>query len=241
MKLIINADDFGLSKSISDGIIKGIKDGYITSTSVMANMKYAEYAIKNALENNISCIGLHINFTKGKPIIPNPNLTDNNGVFLGRTSQIENIKLTYEDAYNEIKAQIDIIDKYSNGKFKIDHIDAHHFVSLNINIRNAIIDIAKEYNIPIRNEFECDILKPEIFYMDFSLKNIDYKELENMLSLYKDKDTSVELLTHPGFVDDYTMNITSHNIQREQELNILRKAKDNGLFDQVELISFKQL
>ena len=29
MKLIINADDFGLSKSITDGIITGIKDGYI--------------------------------------------------------------------------------------------------------------------------------------------------------------------------------------------------------------------
>lgn len=42
MRLIINADDFGLSKSISDGIIEGIQGGYITSTSIMANMKYAE-------------------------------------------------------------------------------------------------------------------------------------------------------------------------------------------------------
>lgn len=28
-KLIINADDFGISKSITDGIIEGISDGYI--------------------------------------------------------------------------------------------------------------------------------------------------------------------------------------------------------------------
>lgn len=41
MKLIINADDFGLSKSISDGIIERIIDGYITSTSIMVNMAYA--------------------------------------------------------------------------------------------------------------------------------------------------------------------------------------------------------
>ncbi len=241
MKLIINSDDLGLSKSISDGIIDGIKEGVITSTSVMANMEYAEYAIKKALENNIDCIGLHINFTKGKPIIPNPNLTDNNGVFLERTLQIENNKLTYEDAYNEIKAQINTINKYSEGKLKLDHLDTHHYVSLILNVRKAIIDIAKEYNIPIRNEFESDTLKPDVFYIDFSLKNIDYKELENMLSLYKDKEISVELLTHSGYVDDYTMKITSHNIQREQELNILRKAKENGLFDQVKLISFKEL
>ena len=74
MKLIINADDFGLSKSISDGIIEGIKAGYITSTSVMVNMDYAEYAIKEAVKNNIDCIGLHINFTVGKPVINNKNL-----------------------------------------------------------------------------------------------------------------------------------------------------------------------
>ena len=39
MKLIINADDFGLSKGITDGIIEGMLDGYITSTTVMINMK----------------------------------------------------------------------------------------------------------------------------------------------------------------------------------------------------------
>jgi len=43
MKLIINADDFGLSKSISDGIIEGIKFGYITSTSVMANKEIKNF------------------------------------------------------------------------------------------------------------------------------------------------------------------------------------------------------
>ena len=241
MKLIINSDDLGLSKSISDGIIEGIKEGVITSTSVMANMEYAEYAIKEAIENNIDCIGLHINLTKGKPIIPNPNLTDINGDFLGQLSQINNTKLTYEDTYNEIKAQISLIDKYSEGKIKLDHLDSHHMISENKNIRKAIIDIAKEYSIPIRNEFECDILKPDIFYMDFSLKNIDYRELEKMISLYKGKDICVELLTHSGYVDDYTMKITSHNIQREQELNILREAKEKGLFDQIKLINFKQI
>lgn len=86
----MNADDFGLSKSISDGIIDGILGGYITSTTIMANMDYAEYAIKQATKNNINCIGLHINLTVGRPIIKNNNLTDNNGVFLYNKMQIEN-------------------------------------------------------------------------------------------------------------------------------------------------------
>lgn len=39
MKLIINADDLGLSKSITDGIIAGIKEKYITSTTIMVKME----------------------------------------------------------------------------------------------------------------------------------------------------------------------------------------------------------
>ncbi len=79
MKLIINADDFGLSKSITDGIVDGIKNGNITSTSIMANMPYAEYAVEQAIKNKISCIGLHTTLTVGKPLIQNPRLTAREG------------------------------------------------------------------------------------------------------------------------------------------------------------------
>lgn len=240
MKLIINADDFGLSKSISDGIIEGIKSGYITSTSIMANMEYAEYAIREAVKNNIDCIGLHINFTVGKPILNNKNLVDDNGVFLYNRTQIENHKLTYEDAYNEIIAQIKIIDKYSNGLLKIDHLDMHHHLSDNENIKKATIDIAKEYNIPIRNMFDCDISKPDILYENFTIKNVSIDSLEEMVIKYNDKDIVVELMTHPGYVDEYTRSLTSYT-DRDNELQVLKEAKDNGVFDKIELINFKQI
>lgn len=240
MKLIINADDFGLSKSISDGIIDGIKGGYITSTSIMANMEYAEYAIKEAIRNNIDCIGLHINLTVGKPILENLNLVDNNGIFLYNKKQIENPNLKYEDAYNEIIAQMKMIDKYSNGLIKIDHLDQHHHLCDNENIRKAIIDIAKEYNIPIRNEFECDILKPDVLYKEFTIKNVSLNSLEEMIKKYQDKDITVELMTHPGYVDDYTRNITGY-IGRDNELCILKESKEKGILNKVKLINYKQL
>ena len=240
MRLIINADDFGFSKSISDGIIEGIKDGYITSTSIMANMEYAKYAIKKSLENNINCIGLHINLTVGKPIIENKNLVDDNGVFLYNRNQIENPSLTYTDVYNEIIAQIKKIEEYSNGLIKVDHLDMHHHLSDNENIKRAVIDIAKEYNIPIRNEFECDLLRPNILYKDFTIKNVSVESLKDMITKYYDKNITVELMTHPGYVDDYTKSMTSY-IEREKELKVLKEAKENSLFDKIELINFKEL
>ena len=162
MKLIINADDFGLSKSITDGIVDGILGGYITSTTIMANMDYAEYAIKQAIKNNINCIGLHINLTVGMPIIKNNNLTDNNGVFLYNKMQIENEKLTYEDVYNEINAQIEKIKEYSNDKIKIDHLDFHHHL-----LSNDIILSSTEKHI-------CSLYGLKILIFDELCKKFGY-------------------------------------------------------------------
>ncbi len=241
MRLIINADDFGLTKSITDGIVAGIKEGVVTSTSLMVTMEAAEYAINKALENNITCVGLHINLTKGKPIIPNDHMTDENGNFLHRSIQLTNPNLTYEDAYNEIQAQLKRVDELSNGKLVIDHLDTHHFACSHKSIRDAMVDIAKERNIPIRNEFECDVLRTDIFNIDFSLVDVTYEKLESIINEYKDKDISMELMVHVGYMDEHTMSLTSYNTEREKELEILRQAKENGLFDDIELISFHEL
>ena len=240
MKLIINADDFGLSKSISDGIILGIKEGYITSTSIMANMEYTEYAVKKAIEYEIDCIGLHINLTVGKPIINNGNLVDNEGVFYYNRDQIENSKLTYLDAYNEIMAQMDRVSKYSNGKIKIDHLDTHHHLMDNYNIRQAIIDISKKFNLPIRKDNVLEIKCPDVLYKDFTINNVNVDSIRNMIETYKEKNVVVELMTHPGFIDEDTKLVTSY-LNRENELNILKESKKAGLFEEVELINFQQI
>lgn len=239
MKLIINADDFGLSKSITDGIVVGILDGYITSTTIMANMDYAEYAIKQAIKNNINCIGLHVNLTVGKPIIKNSNLTDDNGIFLYNKNQIENKKLSYEDVYNEINAQVEKVKEYSNGKIKIDHLDFHHHLLSNDNIRKAVLDIAKDLNIPIRNENITGYKCPDILYKEFTINNVNVNNLKNMISKFHNENIVIEIMTHPGYVDEYTKSITSY-VDRENELNVLHDAKSIGLFDDLELISYSE-
>ena len=80
------------------------------------------------------------------------NIIDEKGVFYYNKKQIENSKLTYQDAYNEIMAQMDIVSKYSYGKLKLDHLDTHHHLMDNPNIRQAIIDISKKFNLPIRKD-----------------------------------------------------------------------------------------
>ena len=49
-ELIVNADDFGLSRGITDGIMAAHLEGVVTSTSLMANQAASEYAIEQMLK-----------------------------------------------------------------------------------------------------------------------------------------------------------------------------------------------
>ena len=50
-KLIVNADDFGLHPLINAGIIKGYREGFITSTSLMPSAPCWQEAVQLAQEN----------------------------------------------------------------------------------------------------------------------------------------------------------------------------------------------
>ena len=56
----------------------------------------------------------------------------------------------------------------------------------------------------------------------------------------KDKNGSCELMTLPGYIDEFTTTQTNY-LGREQELLSLKKAFENGVFDEITLISFKDL
>ena len=47
-KLIMNADDFGMTQGNSIGILMAHAQGILTSTTCMMNMPYAEFALKEA-------------------------------------------------------------------------------------------------------------------------------------------------------------------------------------------------
>ena len=50
-RIIINADDFGLSRSVNQAIIDVYKKGNLTSTTLLVNMPGTEDAIQQAESN----------------------------------------------------------------------------------------------------------------------------------------------------------------------------------------------
>lgn len=103
----------------------------------------------------------------------------------------------------------------------------------------AIVNISNELNIPIRNSNIENVKCPDILYKEFTIKNINVEKLKEMILKYKDQDIVVEVMTHPGYIDEYTKSVTSY-LDRELELNVLRECFNNGIFNDVELINFKE-
>ena len=57
MNLIINADDFGISKGVNHGIIDSHVHGIVSSTSMMITMPEVDHAIELSKKHNLQYIG----------------------------------------------------------------------------------------------------------------------------------------------------------------------------------------
>jgi predicted glycoside hydrolase/deacetylase ChbG (UPF0249 family) len=150
-KLIVNADDFGLSKGTTDAIIDCHINGIITSTTLMSNMPSAEYAVSRAKAFPNLSIGLHLNLTEGKPLTdPDKvdNLIDSNGNFLSASKQRRNLisnEKAKEQVYRELEAQL---KRALDLGVHITHFDSHNGTHKKPAVLNAIIKLHKLYGIP---------------------------------------------------------------------------------------------
>lgn len=84
-RLIITADDYGICESVNRAIEHCIQVRSVLSTNVMANMPCAREAAGLKREYPYASVGIHYNFTVGKPLSPSqkvPSLVDEQGVFL---------------------------------------------------------------------------------------------------------------------------------------------------------------
>lgn len=126
--LIINADDFGASKSVNEATIKLLNNGVISSATLMPNVNYYAEASKWAVENSDN-IGLHLTFLnddtkfKYKSLSNSRSLEDKNGYLLDdRKNFSKALKL------KDIKKEIDMqFKKLENSGIKISHVDIHRY------------------------------------------------------------------------------------------------------------------
>lgn len=68
--LIVTADDMGICEERNQGIVKAMREGVVTQTSVIANGLAAEEGVALLKKYGLikGRLGLHLNLTEGRPI-----------------------------------------------------------------------------------------------------------------------------------------------------------------------------
>jgi chitin disaccharide deacetylase len=149
--IIVNSDDFGLSKSVNEATLRGFESGVISSTTLMVSMEGFEDAVEKTHQNPIlkNAIGLHLNLTEGTPLtdaMKSSKLFCRDGQFsYRREKQIFTVPQHEKAAlYGEITAQI---KKAVDHGIMPTHLDGHHHIHTEFGILNYYIAAAKEFGI----------------------------------------------------------------------------------------------
>jgi predicted glycoside hydrolase/deacetylase ChbG (UPF0249 family) len=153
-RLIVNADDYGLTPGVSRGILRAHAEGIVTSTTVMINMPAAEEWIDKALREAPGLgLGLHLNLTAGQPVSPPddiPDLVTPRGTFHKADVLIGWLPtLNMEQVERELRAQIDRFTALAGQP--PDHLDSHHHITyLSPPMATLMLGLARELSVPVR-------------------------------------------------------------------------------------------
>ena len=220
MIVLFNADDFGLTKGVTDGIMKAHTEGVVGATTLMMNGYAVDYAVSQAKQNPSLNVGIHLVLTWGKPISDNvSDLIKADGTFkYNRTFQ--NMKEpNLLQVETEWEAQI---QAFLQTGLPLHHIDSHHHVHGWEPLKEIVIKLAYKYAVPVRyvdslKEYP-EILLTETLWLDFYSDGVNEQIFEKLEKL---PHASVEVMTHPAIIDEDLKKVSSYVEKREEELAIL--------------------
>jgi len=150
-KLIVNADDFGLTEGVNRAILDGHRNGIVTSATLMANGEAFDSAVAAASGAPALGVGVHLNLTQGRPVCPAaqvPSIVTSEGFFHPGPGilawRILTRKVTPRDVEGELRSQI---EKVASSGVRITHLDSHKHVHLLPPLFDLVVRLAREYGI----------------------------------------------------------------------------------------------
>ncbi|MBM7587916.1 putative glycoside hydrolase/deacetylase ChbG (UPF0249 family) [Bacillus pakistanensis] len=241
MRLIVNADDFGYSTAINEGIIEGHLNGIVTSATAMANMPGIEQAATLSKKHPSLGVGIHLVLTCGSPLHPHvPSLVNIEGGFHSLKNFNANFQL--EEIYKEWKSQIDRVISLG---IHPTHLDSHHHVHAHEDILPVSLQLAKEYGLPLRrcSKDDADFLTTDQFIHGFYGEDVSKDLFLSLIKPFVTTDQMVEIMCHPGYIDGEVFHRSSYHYHRVKELEILT---DNTLQEElatlpIELVHYGHL
>jgi len=159
-RLIINADDLGLTAGVNRAIVEAHERGVVTSATMMANAGAMPDAVARASEAALS-VGCHVVLIDGAPMLPPQAVSslvvgDGAGArfrdgWLGFASRALRKRLDEDQIAAEVEAQI---RKIQQTGLRVTHVDSHKHVHLLPPVLRPMLAAAKRCGVRVaRNPF----------------------------------------------------------------------------------------
>jgi chitin disaccharide deacetylase len=160
MRLLVNADDFGLTAGVNRAIVELHHGGQLTSTTLMASAPATEEAIALAIGTPTLGVGCHVVLVDGVPALPPaqlPTLVEPaTGRFRATLGHFARDLFLGRIHASEIAAEAEAqIARLQSSGLRLTHIDTHKHTHIFPRVLAPLLQAAKSRHVlAIRNPFE---------------------------------------------------------------------------------------
>ncbi len=145
-QLIVNADDFGFTPDVNQGIVEAHRRGILTATTLMANGEAFEDACRLARENPTLDVGCHLVLTGGRSLLTGHPLPASVPRMLAALAARQ------LRPYEELAAQV---RRILNAGLRPSHLDTHKHTHIAPPVLDAVARVAEEFEIRwVRRPFD---------------------------------------------------------------------------------------
>lgn len=229
-RLIVNADDLGMTAGVNAGIFEAHRRGLVTSAGLMVNFAGAEAAAAELADHPELGVGLHLALSRGRPVLPParvPSLVDGDGRLPERPEQHR--APAPAEVLAEARAQMARFRQLT--RRLPTHIDGHHHCHRLPVVSDAVIRVAAELKLPVRavsaehraRLVAAGVPAPDLFVDRFFGPGATLEALLEVLDGLAPGVT--ELMCHPGRVDAALRAGSSYVEERERELELLTDSR----------------
>ncbi|ABF41586.1 YdjC-like protein [Candidatus Koribacter versatilis Ellin345] len=147
MRVILHADDLGISSVVNESVFCLLDEGRLTSASILANgPEFREAARLSKFFPHCS-FGMHLNLTEFAPLLPSAGLApflSSDGSFQRKAIPLRLDGQVQRAVVKEWRAQIACL---RNAGVTISHIDSHHHIHTRLALLPCLLEVCAEEKI----------------------------------------------------------------------------------------------
>ncbi|HMM20333.1 MAG TPA: carbohydrate deacetylase [Selenomonadales bacterium] len=248
LRLIVNADDLGLTPGCNVGILRAMTEGIVSDTSILINAEFAEPGIALLKARGIHAAGLHLTLTSGKPVVPAgevPSLVGPDGRFRRRAAEMLPVAKR-DEAERELRAQV---ARFLDSGLTLNHLDSHHHIHGYPELLDLVVALARELGVPLRQTAPAvkariaaaGVAAPDHFSLRFYGPDVSGDLLKEIIG--NCREGVLEIMCHPAAPDAILPEVSSYCACRRKELDILTDPAVKAFIRErdIQLVSFAEL